>query len=201
MYPECRHVKPSGRLCNSPALSGSNWCYFHKRLHERQAALNAAQVEAFARSRTLDGRFIPAPQSSTVLADSSGGAGQMLHCGIVPIPDAGRPITPEQMPLDLPPIEDAASIQLALIDVTQALAANRIDPRRASLLLYALQVASANTKQLDLPSTGVRSLTYTTDGLALAPQEYGWDIEDIEEEIEREDREAAGDDEQDEDEG
>ena len=46
MYPECRHVKSSGRLCDSPALSGSHWCYFHKRLHERQIALQRTHAEA-----------------------------------------------------------------------------------------------------------------------------------------------------------
>src|SRR5277367_1032425 len=44
----------------------------------------------------------------------------------------------------LPQIEDADAIQLALSDVVLALAANRIDPRRAQILIYGLQVASQN---------------------------------------------------------
>jgi hypothetical protein len=186
MYPECRHVKPSGGLCSSPALSRSNWCYFHKRLHERQTARQAAQAEAFGRPRALDGRFLETlnetrnetldPGAVLVGTCQSGASG----------PSVG---TWENAPLDLPPFEDAASIQLALIDVAQALAANRLDTKRAGLLLYALQVASANTKHLSLPSSGVRTITYTNDGLPLAPQEYGWDLEDIEEEIDREDQE------------
>jgi hypothetical protein len=96
------------------------------------------------------------------------------------------PHSQQSLPLQLPPVEDTESIQLALIDVLQALAANQLDPKRASLLLYGLQVASANAKHLNIPSHGVRTITYTSDGIALAPQDYGWDIEDIEEEANRE---------------
>jgi hypothetical protein len=189
MYPECRHVKPSGELCTSPALHGSHWCYFHKRLHERQTARQAAQAEAFGRPRTLDGRFLKTLDHGDVPA---GAATSACH----PDPEWNEGKGPAVLPhpwenasLDLPPLEAAASIQLALIEVAQALAANCIDPKRAGLLLYALQVASTNVKHLDLPSRGVRAITYTSDGTPLAPQEYGWDLEDIEEEIDREDQE------------
>jgi hypothetical protein len=50
-------------------------------------------------------------------------------------------------PLTLPPIEDGASVQLALTDVIQALAANQLDPKRAGVLLYGLQVASTHVQQ------------------------------------------------------
>src|SRR3954453_21778411 len=32
MYPECRHVRPSGGPCHSPALAKSHFCYYHARL-------------------------------------------------------------------------------------------------------------------------------------------------------------------------
>ncbi|MES2393598.1 MAG: hypothetical protein V4555_18315, partial [Acidobacteriota bacterium] len=54
----------------------------------------------------------------------------------------------QNAPLDLPPVEDTESIQLALIDVLQALAANQLDTKRAGLLLYGLQVASANAAKM-----------------------------------------------------
>ena len=88
--------------------------------------------------------------------------------------------------LDLPSLEDAVSIQLALIDVAQALAANRIDTKRAGLLLYALQVASANVQKMHIPLDSVRSVTYTDDGAPLAPQDYGYDVEDYDDEDEEE---------------
>lgn len=31
MYKECRHVMPSGLHCQSPAMRGSVFCYFHSR--------------------------------------------------------------------------------------------------------------------------------------------------------------------------
>jgi hypothetical protein len=95
-------------------------------------------------------------------------------------------------PFSLPPVEDTASIQLALIEVLEALAANQIDPKRAGLLLYGLQVASSNAKHVMLHSNSVRSVSYTGDGIPLAPQEYGWDLEDIEAEYE-EDEESSED--------
>lgn len=70
--------------------------------------------------------------------------------------------------------------------VAQALAANRIDPRRAGLLLYALQVASTNVRNVHLSRSAVRSVTYTADGAPLAPQNYGYDAEDDEEEDQEE---------------
>ena len=48
------------------------------------------------------------------------------------------------VPLNLPPFEDADSIQISLMQVVDALLHNRIDSRRAGLVLYALQTASSN---------------------------------------------------------
>jgi hypothetical protein len=48
----------------------------------------------------------------------------------------------------LPIVEDAASLQLALNQVMQALIDKLIDQKTANTLLYALQIASANLKQL-----------------------------------------------------
>jgi len=48
------------------------------------------------------------------------------------------------VPLELPPFEDANSIQIALMQVVDALLHNRIDTKRAGLVLYALQTASSN---------------------------------------------------------
>jgi hypothetical protein len=53
---------------------------------------------------------------------------------------------PKETTHHLTPLEDADAIQLALSDVVLALAANRIDPRRARILIYGLQVASQNNR-------------------------------------------------------
>src|SRR5208283_4342760 len=33
MYLACRHIKPNGLRCESPALRGHSFCYFHSKLH------------------------------------------------------------------------------------------------------------------------------------------------------------------------
>jgi hypothetical protein len=168
MYPECRYVRPSGGTCNAPALKGSHWCYFHGRLQERKSIRHS--------HRRADGRFIALPQPQP-----EGDALRTIDYGTYPVAAAEvHPNRIDSASLDLPSLEDAVSIQLALIDVAQALAANRIDTKRAGLLLYALQVASANVQKMHIPLDSVRSITYTDDGAPLAPQDYGYDVEDYE---------------------
>jgi hypothetical protein len=118
--------------------------------------------------RLADGRFAPAPEiiGAYPVADADGGTRS----------EAAGAIQPAA--LDLPPIEDPASIQLALIEILQALAANRLDPKRAGLLLYGLQVASVNVKNT-LSQGDVRTISHTEDGTPLAPQSYGLDVEDF----------------------
>jgi hypothetical protein len=48
------------------------------------------------------------------------------------------------IPLELPPLEDANSIQIALMQVVDAILNDRLDTKRAGLVLYALQTASSN---------------------------------------------------------
>ncbi len=56
---------------------------------------------------------------------------------------AGRPI-----PILLPPIEDAAAVQLGLMRIVDGIALDAISERKAGLMLYALQTAAHNLKQL-----------------------------------------------------
>ncbi len=51
-------------------------------------------------------------------------------------------------PIELPLLEDAASIQLALMQVTEALLHGTLDPKRGGLVLYALQTASSNLRNM-----------------------------------------------------
>jgi hypothetical protein len=168
MYPECRHVRSSGGTCHSPALAKSHFCYYHARLNQRQSARHA--------NRAPDGRFaaLPAPEDI-----------QTIDCGPYPVGAPATSCHPERSEgsnrsLDLPPIEDTESIQLALIEVLQAIAANQLDTKRGGLLLYGLQVASANVRKLHLPIDAVRTISHTEDGTPLAPQDYGLDNEDYE---------------------
>jgi len=55
--------------------------------------------------------------------------------------------TQDCTPLVLPPLEDANSIQLAVMMVMDAMLRNRIAPKMSGQLLYALQIASCNLRQ------------------------------------------------------
>jgi hypothetical protein len=186
MYPQCRYVRPSGGTCDSPSLKGSHWCYYHGSLQQRKTIRHS--------QRRADGRFIalPPPQSEgDAIGTVDYGTYPVATTNACPERSEGPSVgthSHEEVSLDLPMLEDAVSIQLALIDVAQALAANRIEAKRAGLLLYALQVASANVQKMHIPISGaVRSVTYTDEGTPLAPQDYGYDIEDYEDEEEEED--------------
>src|SRR5271156_591111 len=62
---------------------------------------------------------------------------------------AAQPRSPS-LAIELPAsLEDRGSIQLALSEIVTAIAESRIDPRRAGILLYALQIASSNAKHQD----------------------------------------------------
>ncbi len=187
MYPQCRHVRTGSDRCHAAAIKGGHWCFFHARLHDQQAQRVAREAQRRSRDargqhRLTDGTFAPPEETPEGIVD----------LGIYPVEAGGHrePATLNShasaygnasLPLQLPDAEDSASIQLALIEVIHALAANHLDPRRAGLLLYALQVASANAKNVHIHSDSIRSISYTKEGIPLATQEHGWDVEDIEE--------------------
>jgi hypothetical protein len=188
MYPQCRHVLPSSDRCNAAAIKGGHWCYYHARLHfqqtQRQAQESARRSrEARSKPRLTDGTFA-SPEEIIDQEGSPVGSSPLGSTEPAPHPwqrEAPEHYSAETIPLELPAVEDSASIQLALIQVVQALASNQLDPRRAGLLLYGLQVASANAKNVHIHSNSIRSIGYTSEGIPLATQEHGWDVEDIEE--------------------
>src|SRR6201999_4441604 len=60
---------------------------------------------------------------------------------------------------DLPLPEDRSAIQSSIGQVLQRIASNDIDPRRAGLLLYGLQIASLNLPRDPAPSPAARAET------------------------------------------
>jgi hypothetical protein len=196
MYPECRHVLASGKTCNAPALAKNPWCYFHTRLHQRQSQRRNPHHPY----RRADGRFaaLPAPHGSianhhsiatidTINSTDTINTTDTIDYGPYPVGAPSLESRTQNASIDLPPVEDNESIQLALIDVIQALAANQLDTKRAGLLLYGLQVASINVGKMRLPISAVRTVTYTDEGAPLAPQDYGYDVEDYDDDEEDED--------------
>jgi hypothetical protein len=37
MYMQCRHIKPNGLPCKSPALKGGDFCFYHSKIHINRA--------------------------------------------------------------------------------------------------------------------------------------------------------------------
>jgi len=121
MYMICRHIKTNGLRCESPALKGQPFCYYHSKAH-------------------------------------SVGAEPHLKYG----------------PLQLPTPEDAASIQLSVARISDAIINGRIDLKKATGLLYGLQIAaqSMHIKQRFDQQKTVQSAELTVQGEELAPGEF-----------------------------
>lgn len=127
---QCRHIQTSGKKCQSPALRGKPYCYFHTRLHRLSAA-------------------------------------------------TGRP--PEKdAPLELPVVEDRSSIQIALSQVLSSIGAGSLDPKRAGLMLYGLQIASQNSANSFeiISNDAVDSITRNAAGDELGPKKRACDPPD-----------------------
>ena len=96
--------------------------------------------------------------------------------------------------LDLPVLEDANSIQVALMQVMRLLISHQIDHKTAGLLLYALQTASFNLRRTDFePVVKTKIVIDPTrvDETALGdPQWQNEDFENPEETNEEEAEEA-----------
>jgi hypothetical protein len=140
----CRHIKTNGRRCKSPSLGLSAFCYFHSRLLRRHRTLLETAPALFARQ----------PESAPSATETP----QYL---------------PETLPLelDLPPLEDVESIQVSISLLVAALARNRIDSKRAAILLYGLQLASTNARSITIEPAAtsiVRTLARTKSGRDLA---------------------------------
>jgi hypothetical protein len=138
----CRHIKTNGRRCKSPSLGLSAFCYFHSRLHRRHKNL--------------------LENAPVLLEDNSN-------------PTSSATSQPQYLPdpleLELPPLEDAESIQVSISLLVAALARNRIDSKRAAVLLYGLQLASSNARSIIIEPTAtsiIRTLARTKSGIDLA---------------------------------
>ena len=120
---QCEHIKSNGEFCGSPALRGRNYCYFHlTNIGRRLRAERQFQSQVSVQEKDAN----PATSSGQALGHQPASPG-----------DAGAA-------LELPPLEDANSIQIALMQVIDAILHNRLDNKRAGLVLYALQTASSN---------------------------------------------------------
>jgi hypothetical protein len=96
--------------------------------------------------------------------------------------------TSAQRGFDLPLLEDANSVQVALMKVIQMLGSGRMDHRTAGLILYALQTASVNLRKAEFEVRRVTDVVINRDDVDRTcingPQ---WCEEDFDDEVEEED--------------
>jgi hypothetical protein len=117
----CRHIRVNGERCGSPALRFKPFCYYHDLASQRHR------------------NMLPSTSMPTVIQQFDGR--QLTPVEIEYYSPIEGPLS-----LDLPPLEDRESIQLAVSMIVTAMARNRIDPARATRLLYALQVAGSTLR-------------------------------------------------------
>ena len=71
--------------------------------------------------------------------------------------------------IDLPVFEDAHSIQTVIRQVVQMVLQRRIERKTASLLLYALQIASSNLKRMELEKPQPEQVVTDPDTVSQTP--------------------------------
>ena len=99
--------------------------------------------------------------------------------------------------IELAPLEDRESVQLALSMVINALATGQLETKRATALLYGLQLASMNVHHITRPHSAdvVQTAEASPDGYLLAePATAEFDLFDPDkEEVEEKQREEEED--------
>ena len=84
----------------------------------------------------------------------------------------------------LPVLEDANSVQVALMQVMRLLVSQQIDHKTASLLLYALQTASTNLRMTKFDPNRKEVVLDPRDAANTAFDSHLWDDDDFEDEEE-----------------
>lgn len=91
----------------------------------------------------------------------------------------------------LPVLEDANSIQVALMQIMRLLLAKQIEPKTASLLLYALQTASSNLQRTRFDPNR-HDVILDPHEAAITPLDYrAWEDDELEDEEEDDEEEPA----------
>ena len=93
---------------------------------------------------------------------------------------------------DLPLLEDANSVQMALMKVIQMLGSGEMDHKTAGLMLYALQTASINLRNTEFEADDVTDVVIDRDTVpATCINGQQWFEEDFEGETEEESEEEG----------
>ena len=152
----CQHTKANGLRCQSPALRTDDFCYFHTAFRRQQRELAAE-----------------AQRPTEFIAPNFNSRGDFI--GMAPVKprdiEMTRGVIRKPLDVDLGLLEDTASIQLAISNVLSALAHGRLETRRASVLLYGLQLASNNCRNLDPTESGIYDRQGEGEGPTTQPSE------------------------------
>jgi hypothetical protein len=89
----------------------------------------------------------------------------------------------------LPVLEDANSIQIAIMQVMRLLLSQQIDHKTASLMLYALQTASTNLRMTNFKPRVHDVILHPADATNTPLESHVWEDEDFEDEVEDEEEE------------
>jgi hypothetical protein len=170
----CRHIRPSGRRCQMRSLRNKPFCYYHESVN--------------AHLRTL---HPPDDGTTNIIHPMNLSADKFQR---EPILAEYFAQTRGPLELHFPTLEDADAIQLSLSMLLTALGQNRIDMKRASGMVYTLQVAAANVRNTTQNATHTVTEVLTDDsGNLMSADEDPEEVieaqqllEEIEEELEQE---------------
>jgi hypothetical protein len=126
MQKTCQHVKSSGARCRAFALTDNTFCFWHARIHRHHNEASRRFPDFYCSKNSVEERMDDKDTDWT-------------YSGLRP----NYPISNE-----LPPLEDAESIQISISLIMRALADARIEHKQAALMLYALQIAAANVRSV-----------------------------------------------------
>ncbi len=162
----CRHIKVDGTQCGCPALRGRLLCHFH---FNWQVATTTT-VDDFASFvedyRNKDQSEFVRQRTRPLVGLEKAEQQEFLQAEFI------REQC-ENAPLLMPALEDANSIQVALMRVMRLLLANAIPYKTAGLLLYALQTASANLSRVNFEPVGQQVITVPLTTPAHLPGDIG----------------------------
>jgi hypothetical protein len=84
------------------------------------------------------------------------------HSGLKLTPDA----QPDLPGFHIPLLEDANSVQITLMQIMRLIATKQIDAKSAALMLYALQTAAANVRNLTFEPRYIHQVVLSADNLS-----------------------------------
>lgn len=177
----CRHIRPSGRRCQSPALRNKPFCYYHASANAHHRALHPPDDGTSNILYPIGCDDLDDIRRQPLLAEYYGNTRGPVH-------------------LEFPPLEDANSVQLALSMILTVLGQNCLEPKRAATMLYALQIAAGNARNLTHNETSVvREIVRDDSGNLMSPDEDPEQILDLQTFLEEDEEEAKSDDNDDDD--